>query len=115
MERTSQFFHETLSFYEAINRKGRARHLRFLQGDGRKFTKLQKIPEGKVSARDKLLLCLLTEPSINSQLASQLIHSANSYLIHNTVRQGHAIFDYKIHKNRDIVYHLFIIRPPKSM
>ena len=53
MERTSQFFHETLSFYEAINRKGRARHLRFLQGDGRQFTKRQKIPEGKVSARDE--------------------------------------------------------------
>ena len=31
---------------------------------------IKKIPEGKVSAGDKLLLCLLIEPSINFQLAS---------------------------------------------
>lgn len=45
MERTCQFFHEPLSFYEAINRRAGPRRLRFLQGDRRALSEHPHTPE----------------------------------------------------------------------
>ena len=66
MGRAGQFFHELLSFYEAINLKGRAQILEILQGDGRNLTEHQKTPEGEDNTGNKLLFCSLTDPLIHS-------------------------------------------------
>lgn len=80
MERAGQFFHEPLSFYEAINCKGRAQTF---ESPTRKWEKSHRTSENSWRREQ----CGATSSCVVHSWIHWVIHSVNTYLTGNTIRQ----------------------------